>query len=253
MEFRTLLRIRLSLIFLPPALIYAITSNIFLYALTYVTPAVWIVLIQGKVIFTVAMYRFIFKKPVSKTQWLGAFLIVVAIAFSQLPSIMGTTFPVPVIALLLSMLNSLLAAGVSIYIEVLFKNDNRPFLEQQIQLYFFSTLTSALLSIYCTRLGDVATQWKDLTPRSLILLLLTIVMTSAQGVALASIMQHLDSIVKYYTANIANILTAILSAWCFPDKFSLNWSFGLSLAILVIAIFLYEKNHLNVLVSKHHI
>ncbi|XP_022241791.1 CMP-sialic acid transporter 1-like [Limulus polyphemus] len=166
---------------------------------------------------------------------------------------MDSSLTAPVTALLLSMLNSLLAAGVSIYTEVLFKNDKRPFLEQQIQLYFFSTLTSALLLIYCTRLGDVATQWKDMTPRSLVLLVFTIVITTGQGVALASIMQHLDSIVKYYTANIANILTAIFSAWCFPDKFSLNWSFGLSLAVLVIAIFLYEKNHLNVQISKPHI
>ena len=39
------------------------------------------------------------------------------------------------------------------------------------------------------------------------------------GLVVASILKHLDNVVKEYSASFANILTAVVSSFLFPDKF----------------------------------
>lgn len=51
------LRMRPSPKFLLPSLIYMLTNNIFFFVLRYVTPAVWVVLVQCKIIITLCVYR----------------------------------------------------------------------------------------------------------------------------------------------------------------------------------------------------
>ncbi|XP_013784885.1 CMP-sialic acid transporter 1-like [Limulus polyphemus] len=242
---KSISNLRPSLIFMFPSLIYAITSNIFLYALTFITPAVWIVLIQSKVVFTLIIYRLVFRKIVTSSQWVAAVLFILAIAISQIRSLTMEGTPAPLMAILLSFVNSILASVVSVYTEVLFKNDSRSFWEQQIQLYCFGTVLNLIYVLLTGNLRAVASSfvsWSNITKS---LLVLTVVTTAAQGITMAVVMRQLDNVVKFYTAALANIMTAIASACLFPDKFVLDITFIFSLLILIFAIYLYENKNFN--------
>ncbi len=57
-----------------------------------------------------------------------------------------------------------------------------------------------------------------------------------------SILKFLDNVVKEYSYSMANLITAIICATFFPDRFELTIYIALSLATLFVGIFLYEKS-----------
>lgn len=82
-----------------------------------------------------------------------------------------------------------------------------------------------------------------------VLLLASAAFESTGGIVVASILRVLDNIVKEYSASVANIVTAIVSAALFPDKFKITGFVVLSLGCLVSGIFLYERCR----VKKHQV
>ncbi|XP_076308922.1 uncharacterized protein LOC143224643 [Tachypleus tridentatus] len=248
---KSLWNLQPSLLFLFPSLVYAVTNNIFFYALTYVTPAVWIVLIQGKVVCTLLIYRLCFRKDVTVAQWVAATLISFAIALSQFRSLTVEGASVPLLAVSLSIINSLLAAVVSVYTEVLFKNDNRrSFWEQQIQLYFFGTVLNLMYAVFLDDVKQKVFSFPILSGNIKTLLLVTVVVATLHGITLATTMRQLDNIVKFYISAVGNVMTALASTLLFPDKFTLDLVFILSLIILIVAIYLYETKSPIILERK---
>ncbi|XP_013773814.1 CMP-sialic acid transporter 1-like [Limulus polyphemus] len=248
---KSLWNLQPSLLFLFPSLVYAVTNNIFFYALTYVTPAVWIVLIQGKVICTLIIYRLCFRKDVTVAQWVAVVLITFAIALSQFRSLTVEGASVPLVAISLSIINSLLAAVVSVYTEVLFKNDNRrSFWEQQIQLYFFGTLLNLMYVVFFDDVKQKAFSFSLVSSNIKTFLVATVVIATLHGITLATIMRQLDNIVKFYISAVGNVMTAIASTLLFPDKFTLDFVFILSLLILIVAIYLYETKNFDIFGNK---
>lgn len=73
------------------------------------------------------------------------------------------------------------------------------------------------------------------------LLVVTIFMGTVQGIATATVVKTLDNIVKYQLSASCNILSSIFSALLFPDKFHFTLSYIVSLCILLVAIYLYER------------
>jgi hypothetical protein len=76
-----------SLHFLVPSILYAVNNNIYLVALTMVTPPIWVILCSMRTVITVAMYKFAMKRPVSGAQFVGAFFIVLSIGVAKTPDI----------------------------------------------------------------------------------------------------------------------------------------------------------------------
>ena len=70
-------------LFAVPAVIYAINNNVYLYALHYTTPPVWNILIQLRIIFTALVYRFWFKRNVTRLQWAALLMLVSAIVLTH--------------------------------------------------------------------------------------------------------------------------------------------------------------------------
>jgi len=66
--------------FAVPSIIYAISNNIYYYALHLSTPPVLRILNQLRVPLTALTYRVVFKRVICPTQWLALFLLVGAIA-----------------------------------------------------------------------------------------------------------------------------------------------------------------------------
>ena len=54
-------------------------------------------------------------------------------------------------------------------------------------------------------------------------------------------LKYLDNVVKEYSGQVSNILTAIVCAYIFPDKFEITVFIVLSLFLLFWGIYIYEK------------
>lgn len=77
-------KVKFSMWYAIPSVIYAINNNIFYYALHYATPPLWSILIQLRIPFTALAYRCCFNKLLTSLQWCALFVLVAAIALSNL-------------------------------------------------------------------------------------------------------------------------------------------------------------------------
>ena len=55
------------------------------------------------------------------------------------------------------------------------------------------------------------------------------------------VLKYLDNVVKEYSGQVSNILTAIVCAYIFPDRFEITVFIVLSLFLLFWGIYIYEK------------
>ena len=72
------------LMWLLPALMYALSNNMAIRALHYIDPVTSTLVIQVKIIFTAWLLRFGMKMKLSTTQWISIFLLVLGVVSSQI-------------------------------------------------------------------------------------------------------------------------------------------------------------------------
>lgn len=230
-------RMRPSIKFILPSVIYMLTNNIFFYALHFVTPPVWLVLVQCKVVLTLLVYKYVFKHSISAAQWTAGFLIVTSVLGSQLEEFNQGELRGKLIAVGLGLLCGTLSTIAAVYTEFCFKNDSRTLWEQQSQIYLGGALFSALASAYSGQgliQGTISRSIQGL-------LLATIALATVQGITIAVVVRRLDNIIKYHLSATCSVLNSVLSAFLFPDKFRFTTSYIVSLFFLFTAIYLYEK------------
>ena len=75
-----------------------------------------------------------------------------------------------------------------------------------------------------------------------IFFLFSVLIGSIGGLVVATILKFLDNIVKEYSGSVANVLTAIVCSYAFPDKFQFTIFIIMSLCFLLFGIYLYETN-----------
>ncbi|XP_077546806.1 CMP-sialic acid transporter-like [Haemaphysalis longicornis] len=233
------LRMRPSPKFLLPSLIYTLTNNIFFFALHYVTPAVWIVLVQCKIIITLCVYKHLFNRTVTRAQWVAGALIILAVLTSQAGSFVEKgASSAGLFALLLALMCGSLSTIAAVYTEYFFKNDGRSLWEQQSQIYFGSALISAAAALL---VKEPLVQRDQLVGHVVTFLVATVVSSGVHGLCVALVVARLDNIVKYHLSATSSLLNSVASAVLFPDAFSVTPAFAASLATLMAAIFLYER------------
>ncbi|KAG0411553.1 hypothetical protein HPB47_011332 [Ixodes persulcatus] len=110
-------RMRPSIKFILPSVIYMLTNNIFFYALHFVTPPVWLVLVQCKVVLTLLVYKYVFKHSISAAQWTAGFLIVTSVLGSQLEEFNQGELRGKLIAVGLGLLCGTLSTIAAVYTE----------------------------------------------------------------------------------------------------------------------------------------
>lgn len=81
----------------------------------------------------------------------------------------------------------------------------------------------------------------ELTGRVLHFLVATVVFSAAYGLCVAIVVMRLDNVVKYHLSATSSVLNTFASAVLFPDKFRVTPAYVISLAVLLVAIYLYEK------------
>ncbi|CAN7947022.1 unnamed protein product, partial [Ixodes hexagonus] len=111
------LRMRPSFKFIVPSVIYMLTNNIFFYVLHFVTPPIWLVLVQCKVVLTLLVYKYGFKHSISAAQWTAGFLIVASVLGSQLEEFNQGELQGKLIAIGLGLLCGTLSTIAAVYTE----------------------------------------------------------------------------------------------------------------------------------------
>ncbi|XP_066267614.1 uncharacterized protein [Branchiostoma lanceolatum] len=240
---------RPSIVFAVPSIIYCANNNLYLFALNYTTPPTWNVLIQSRVIMTALTYRIIFGRQISVVRWVALLLLMLGIALAQLAGSSSSPasqdmYVLPQ-ALGLSLVSAAISTAASIITEYLFKNDKRPFMEQQVQMYAFGFLIASIWSAVATK-GDVFKISGDSLRSEIVLLLVaSILLGGAGGLAVAAIIRSLDNIVKIYSASISILMTAVVCSFLFPEKFVLNTAFVFAVLLILVSSVLYDRQDLS--------
>ena len=82
---------------------------------------------------------------------------------------------------------------------------------------------------------------KGLSPFLFALYAMSVTFDATGGLFVASILKFLDNVVKEYTGSLANLLTAVVCSYLFPDKFQFTVYVGLSIGCLMMGIGMYER------------
>ncbi|KAH6923313.1 hypothetical protein HPB50_027126 [Hyalomma asiaticum] len=233
------LRMRPSFKFLLPSVIYMVTNNIFFFTLHYVTPAVWIVISQCRIFLTLFVYKYPFGRHVTRAQWTAGALIAAAVVSSQADALVSHARTASVAtAMGLALLCGALSTVASVYTEYYFKNDSRSIWEQQCQIYFGTAFISGIAPLLT---AEQLIRAEELTGRVLDFLVTTIVFSATYGLCVAAVVTRLDNVVKHHLSATSGTLNAFASSALFPDQFSITPAYVVSLFVLMVAIYLYEK------------
>lgn len=149
-------RAHLSLLFAAPAILFAVNSNIYMFAMRIAAPPVWAVLIQGRVLLTAVVYRAVFRRPVTLLQWGALCALSVGVALSQMKPDLSDTYVTPMAAVL-AVVACAVSVASSLSIELLFKHHACPFQLQQAQLYLHGTVTAGAVWWAVTPSGTPST------------------------------------------------------------------------------------------------
>ena len=255
--------LRHSFKFLLPSLLYAseskckdcqafktnfyvsVNNNIYFAGLMLVPPPIWIILGSFRTVVTASLYKFILKREVSALQFLGALFIVASIVVAKVGDVLSSdlTNSIPLTAIILAGVAACNSVGAAVYTESLFKTSGENFLEQQFWLYFYGAIVASSVHFVTapdlnplnalSALGDASTSVK-------VLLVVALLFGSVGGLVVAAILKKLDNIVKEYSGATANMFTAVICSFMFPEKFSFTIYIFLAMMLLFGGIYLYE-------------
>ncbi|KAH7975430.1 hypothetical protein HPB52_001734 [Rhipicephalus sanguineus] len=218
------LHMRPSYKFLLPSVVYMLTNNIFFFALHYVTPAVWLVFAQCRIFLTLLVYKYPFGRHVTRAQWTAGALIAAAVVGSQADVLASHARSSSVAtAMALALLCGTLSTMAAVYTE---------------RFTLVNNATPTSPNSHTHLLHPCADQ---LTGRVLHFLVATIVLSAAYGLCVALVVTRLDNVVKYHMSATSSVLNTFASAALFPDQFRITPAYAISLFVLMVAIYLYEK------------
>ena len=260
--------LRHSFKFLLPSLLYAsefnckdnqtsntnfdvsVNNNIYFAGLMLVPPPIWIILGSFRTVVTASLYKFILKREVSALQFLGALFIVASIVVAKVGDVLSSdlTNSIPLTAIILAGVAACNSVGAAVYTESLFKTSGENFLEQQFWLYFYGAIVASSVHFVTapdlnplnalSALGDASTSVK-------VLLVVALLFGSVGGLVVAAILKKLDNIVKEYSGATANMFTAVICSFMFPEKFSFTIYIFLAMMLLFGGIYLYETQKVS--------
>nr|XP_053629760.1 uncharacterized protein LOC128686747 [Cherax quadricarinatus] len=237
-------RWRPSCTFSVPALCYFFTNILYLVSLRTVTPPLWMLLIQTRTLYTAASYLMVFGRKMTWVQMVGCLLLVGSVALARTSQLLpGSRTSVTSAVLVYSQLCALLSTAASVAVELLLKNNERSFCEQQAWLYLWGSLLGAITLPLQLDYNSLTSLLQSVIWSSTLLLrvLAAVVASALAGLCVPLIIRNLDSIVKDYLAALNNLLLSVVTAVVFPVHFTITWVFCLSLVLLLLGIWLYER------------
>jgi len=250
-----IITIRQSLKFLIPSIFYAVNNNIYYVGLMYVPPPIWIILCSFRTVITATLYKFILKRNISKWQYIGALCIVASIIVAKLDDVLTkSSNSIPSVAILLAAVASCISVAAALFTESLFKNSGENFLDQQFWLYVYGFFVSTMVHVLSSKnVGpmEAFSSLGDVSREVIVLLVMALVFSSIGGLVVASILKRLDNIVKEYSGATANMVTALLCSFLFPEKFTFTLFIFFAMVLLFLGIYLYENKKVKTVTIEH--
>lgn len=241
----------LSLYFLP-AFLYCLYNNLAFVNLATFDPTTYYLLLQLRVVATAILFQVIFKKQLSKKQWLSLLLLTTGCMlkgwnFTQsntkdesathITKSTSIALDINAVLIFVQLMCSCLAG---VYNEYLLKNpgaDTHIFI-QNVFMYLDSIICNTFLLILQGNLNAFSIEnLKMVFHYKVILVMLN---NTAAGIVTSFFLKNMNSILKTFAAALELIFTAIFSYLLFSIPIYLNTVMAISLVLF--SIYLYSQN-----------
>ncbi|PAA58036.1 hypothetical protein BOX15_Mlig007964g1, partial [Macrostomum lignano] len=236
-----------AVLYLVPALLYALNNNLAVYIQLQMDPATYQVLGNLKILTTAVLFRLIIKKPLSQIQWASLFVLFAAGVSNSWGGLQrstgapdinkASTLHITPLGLFMISAYCTVSGLAGVYTEYVLKK--QPALNINMQnalLYVFGVAVNLLTFVVQAR-GRSDSSF-DLFRGFTFLTWVLILSQAIGGMIMGVIMKFASNISKLFLVSAAMVLTTILSVLIF--HLQLNIYFFLSLVFVVVAQYMYN-------------
>lgn len=244
-------------LYMVPAFLYCLYNNLSFYNLAVFDPTTYYLLLQLRVVITGVLFQIIFKKYLSRKQWLSLLLLTLGCMIKQIDfgdrsessevakneairvkNTAGFDLSINAVFILIQTVCSCLAG---VYNEYLLKNKGEGIniYIQNVFMYIDSIICNALILLVQ---GNILVAFKTenlieiFQPGVLVIM----VNSCAIGITTSFFLKYLNSILKTFASALELVFTAILCRILFSIPIHINTI--LSIAVVSVAIYLYSQS-----------
>lgn len=227
-----------------PSIIYVIQNNLLFVAVANLSPAVYQVSYQLKILTTGVFSVVMLNKTLSRIQWISLVILMIGVALVQMPTSSsssskttstseGNTF----YGLVAVVAASITSGFAGVWFEKVLKGSTTSVWVRNVQL-------AAIGSVF----GVVGMYWKDwekindggILQGYSMLVLLVILLQSVGGLVVAIVIKYADNILKGFATSISIVLSCILSYYLFD--FQISGIFMIGVCFVCTSVYLYGTN-----------
>ncbi|XP_023026531.1 UDP-galactose transporter senju [Leptinotarsa decemlineata] len=238
------------LLYFVPALLYCFYNNLAFVNLSSFDPTTYYLLLQFRVVITGILFQIIFRKTLSKKQWVSLLILTFGcmlkqINFSQDPAkpeehhkSSSITLGIDASFILIQIVCSCLAG---VYNEYLLKRQGADvnIFVQNVFMYLDSIVCNVLVLGFTGKIRE-AFVYKNVVKVFHYKVLVVILNNAAIGIVTSFFLKTLNSILKTFASALELVLTAILSYLFFSIPIHLNTV--LAIGTVMFAIYMYSQN-----------
>ncbi|KAG5886499.1 hypothetical protein JTB14_014682 [Gonioctena quinquepunctata] len=238
------------LLYFIPALLYCFYNNLAFVNLSLFDPTTYYLLLQFRVVVTGILFQIIFKKTLSKKQWLSLIILTLGCMLKQINFTQETTKPeensksssvklgTDAIFILIQIVCSCLAG---VYNEYLLKRQGADIniFVQNVFMYLDSIVCNLLVLLLSGKIVE-AFVYENVAKVFHYKVLVVMINNAAIGIVTSFFLKTLNSILKTFASALELVLTAILSYLFFSIPIYLNTV--LAIATVMFATYMYSQN-----------
>jgi len=243
---------KLLLLYFIPAALYCLYNNLQFVNLSNYDPTTYFLLLQFRVVVTGVVFQFLFKKQLSRMQWLSLFILTVGCIIKEVKhGASSTTTSAPDsptswtsyldIHLLFIILQVFSSCFAGVYNEFLLKDTgvDCPIMVANCFMYFNSIVCNGLVLAATGQLGQAFTAeaiGSIMRPGVLAI----VVNNAAIGIVTSLFLRNLNSILKTFASALELMFTAVLAWMIFGIPVDIYTAFAI--IIVSLATYLYAQN-----------
>jgi UDP-galactose transporter len=228
-----------------PAVLYCLYNNLQFTSLSWFDPTSYFVLMQFRVVVTGVLFQFIFKKKLTRIQWLSLILLTMGCTVQRLQeNDIGKVSLDVNIYLILILLQVLSSCFAGVYTEFLLKTQGRdtPVMVQNVFLYLDSIFCNLVLLTYNGQVFSFLS-YQNLQPVLSFKVIYIIINQTCIGIVVSLFLRYLNSILKSFASALEIVFTAVLAMVLFGVP--IGFYTVISICLIFVATFLYSANPVN--------
>ncbi|GAB0095252.1 UDP-galactose transporter senju [Sergentomyia squamirostris] len=249
---------KVVLLYFVPAFLYCLYNNLAFVNLSKFDPTTYYLLLQFRVVITGVLFQVIFKKYLSRRQWLSLMLLTIGCMVKQVnfskdddgntseantvanaKNTSGFDFSINAVFILAQTLCSCLAG---VYNEYLLKREDtnvNNIYVQNVIMYLDSIVCNVSVLLFQGELLN-AFQVDSLSAVFRLNVIVIMVNNAAIGIVTSFFLKYMNSIIKTFASALELFFTAILSYLLFSIPIYMNTI--LAIGIVSFAVFMYSQN-----------